>query len=236
MLLKSRRMTITNKLIADNTNHRSVASYLRRKRFDILLTMIQDFAGSVHILDIGGRLQYWEMMRALVKFEDRIHITLLNVDAKSINHPNHPNFSCVLGDGRAMPQYEKKQFDIVFSNSTIEHVGTRADQEKMAKEVRRVGLAYFIQTPNRYFPIEPHFVFPMFQFLPMILRVWLVQHFACGWYGRIDHKRDALREVSSIKLLSRRDLQNFFPEAKIFEERYCGMVKSFVAYYSPLCQ
>lgn len=215
------------KRFADNRSETSVATQLRRKRFQLLLRMLDEFHGPVRILDVGGRPQYWAMMLSDPQVAGRLHITLLNMET---NQADDPIFTAVVGDGRAMPQYEDQHFDIVFSNSTIEHVGTLADQKQMADEVRRVGKAYCIQTPNRYFPIEPHFLFPLFQFLPISVRAWLVNHFALGWYGVIRDKAAALREVSTIDLLSRWRLERLFPDASIYEEKYFGLVKSFVAF------
>ncbi|MBC8844888.1 class I SAM-dependent methyltransferase, partial [Escherichia coli] len=72
-----------------------------------------------------------------------------------------------------LSEIDDQQFDIVFSNSVIEHLYTWENQEKMAKEVLRVGKYHFIQTPNYWFPIEPHWVFPFFQFLPKSIRIRL---------------------------------------------------------------
>jgi ubiquinone/menaquinone biosynthesis C-methylase UbiE len=88
-----------------------------------------------------------------------VDITLLNPE---LSESAPSNFTAFVGDGRSMPQFEDHQFDIVFSNSTIEHVGSIDDQRAMAREIVRVGRKYYVQTPNRYFPIEPHFVFPFF--------------------------------------------------------------------------
>jgi hypothetical protein len=118
----------------------------------------------------------------------------------------------------------------VFSNSTIEHVGDFADQRRMAMEVRRIGRQYYVQTPNRHFPIEPHFMFPGFQFLPIWIRIWLLQHFTLGTHNKVPNRYDAEREVRSIRLMTRREVEALFPDATIFEERYYGLVKSFVAY------
>ena len=221
-----------HKHFADNTNKYSVATQLRNQRFQILLVMIKRLRGSVHILDIGGRPQYWEMMTAGLALDQRLHITLLNIEVQSVVDPN---FTSVVGDGRDMPQFTDKQFDIVFSNSTIEHVGNLKDQIQMANEVMRLGQQYYVQTPNRYFPIEPHFVFPLFQFLPIKLRVWLVQHYALGWYRRIRDQQEERREVKSIRLLSRKELISLFPGAEIYEERFYRLVKSFVA-HNPLVE
>jgi SAM-dependent methyltransferase len=212
---------------ADNTSEHSVATRLRRQRFQILLDMIESTPGSPSILDIGGRPQYWDMMLKDITLTKELHITLLNVETHTVARPN---FTALVGDGRAMPQFGNHQFDIVFSNSTIEHVGDFDDQRRMANEVQRVGRRYYIQTPNRYFPIEPHFVFPGFQFLPFSWRTWLVQHFKLGWYPQIPDRTEAAELVKSIRLLNRNEVAQLFPDAAIFEERIYGLIKSFVAY------
>ena len=50
------------KLFADNLREGAVATRLRRKRFELLLRIIDQFTGAVRILDVGGRLEYWKMM------------------------------------------------------------------------------------------------------------------------------------------------------------------------------
>jgi SAM-dependent methyltransferase len=213
--------------LADNTKEQSVATRLRRQRFQILLDMIRDSMGPVHILDIGGKVSYWDMMTANAALNVPLHVTLLNLEAPTVSRPN---FTAVAGDARSMPQFTDKQFDIVFSNSCIEHVGTFEDQKRMAGEVRRVGRRYYVQTPNRYFPIEPHYVFPLFQFLPIPWRASLVQHFNLGWSPRVPDRRRALAEVASIRLLTKAEFVRLFPEGQLFEEKFYGLVKSFVAY------
>jgi hypothetical protein len=214
---------------SDNSSEQSAATRLRRRRFQLLLEMVEDVPGVVNILDVGGRPRYWEMMMEGNSLSQRFNITLLNYAASHLA-TEHPNFTILVGDGRKMPQFADKQFDIVFSNSTIEHVGGFQDQAQMAKEVRRIGRQYYVQTPNRYFPIEPHFVFPFFQFLPIALRAWTVQRFDLNGYARASTWEDAVQKVSSIRLLTRTEMVQLFPEATIFEEKYYGLTKSFVAY------
>jgi hypothetical protein len=93
---------------------------------------------------------------------------------------------------------------------------------KMAREIQRVGKWYFIQTPNLYFPIEPHFVFPLFQFLPISWRVYLVRHFNLGWIRQEPDRERAEREVRSINLLSKTQLRSLFPDANVTAEMFFG--------------
>ncbi len=212
---------------ADNTNTRSVATRLRRERFRILLDLLEGFTPPVTLLDIGGDQRYWEMMLAGISLPVQPQVTLLNIQPEKVTLPG---FQAVTGDGRAMPQFSDRQFDIVFSNSTIEHVGSFEDQKRMAAEVTRIGKKYYVQTPNRFFPIEPHFVFPLFQFLPVLLRAWLLQHFRLGWIAKEPDPGLARKAVTAIRLLSRTEFCQLFPEAALFEERFYGLAKSFVAY------
>jgi hypothetical protein len=142
------------------------------------------------------------------------------------------------GKGNAAPddradrklQADDRSFDIVFSNSVIEHVGDHHDQLRMAEEVRRVGKRYFVQTPNKYFPIEPHFLFPFFQFLPLGLRVRLMQNFHLGWFPKTPERQKAREIVTGIRLLDRCEFRSLFPDATIYDEKVLGITKSFVAY------
>ena len=119
----------------------------------------------------------------------------------------------------------------MFSNSVIEHAGGAADRKRMADEVQRVGTGrYFVQTPNHYFPIEPHFLFPGFQFLPTAVRVFLLQHFNLGDHARILDAERARADVTSIQMLTVSELQALFPKARIWHERIFGLSKSLVAY------
>lgn len=110
----------------------------------------------VRVLDIGGTQAFWEI--GGLAEDQGIHLTLLNLTKES---STRLNFVSMLGDGRDLSAFEDGSFDVVFSNSVIEHLGQHEDQRRMAREIQRVGKRYFIQTPNKSFPIEPHFLFPL---------------------------------------------------------------------------
>jgi hypothetical protein len=210
---------------ANNRDPNSLASRLRAKRNEIFRSLIDGLRRPLEILDVGGTQTVWEAIR-LVDQPD-VHITILNLQREECSYKNVRN---VVGDARDMRHFHDCQFDIVYSNSVIEHVGSIDQMAKMASEVRRVGRRYFVQTPYRYFPIEPHFVFPLFQFLPFSIRTLMVQNFSLGWIAKQPDRERAADEVRSINLLSRRDLQFLFPEGRMMEERLLGLTKSLIVH------
>ena len=210
--------------LADNSDARSLATRLRRQRFQLFLSLLQRLKGHVEVLDIGGTQQFWDLM--LGDAVPDIRVTLLNTDHQPVSSKR---FISAAGDARSMPQFGDNSFDVVFSNSVIEHVGNYSDQRRMADEVRRVARRYFVQTPNKRFPLEPHFLFPFFQYLPLSARAWLVNKFDVGWYRRIPDAAAARAEVESIQLLTRNQFAGLFPDARIHEEKLGGLTKSFVA-------
>jgi len=214
--------------LIDYRQPKSLAGRLRQKRWEAFRSLAASVERPMKILDVGGLQVVWER----IGFADQpdIHITLLNL-VKVSN--DHWNMESVVGDACSMPQYHDGQFDIVYSNSVIEHVGGDKEIQSMANEIRRVAKRYYVQTPNRYFPVEPHFSFPMFQFMPIGLRATFVQHFPLGWFERISDRERAEELVRSINLLSKRQVQSLFPDAVIIDERFCGISKSLLAVKFP---
>jgi hypothetical protein len=213
------------KTLADNGNPTSLASRMRRKRFDRFVSLLDRLDGRVSILDVGGTAEFWTMMGFNT---DRIDLTLLNMTpAPDLSE----GMRSVVGDARDLRGFRDREFDVVFSNSVIEHVGSYADQRHMASEVRRVGRNYWIQTPNKYFPVEPHFLVPGFQFLPVSLRASFLARYNLGWYKRAKDYATALDEVTAVRLLTSRELRALFPEANLYRERFFGWTKSLVVHY-----
>jgi ubiquinone/menaquinone biosynthesis C-methylase UbiE len=136
----------------------------------------------------------------------------------------------VAGDATNLHMFADRSFDLVFSNSVIEHLFTWENQQKMAAEVQRVSKRFFIQTPNYWFPVEPHWVFPFFQYLPFPLRVFLTHNFSLGHIQKCLSKREAIEQVKEIRLLSLQEMKQLFPDASIYAEKFVGMNKSFIAY------
>lgn len=211
---------------ADNTVINSLAIKFRRRRFKKFLELIEKtekyLNRPLRILDVGGTESFWEMMNYS---NSQHHITLLNLTASTIKNPNINSVAC---DARNMKQFPDKYFDIVISNSVIEHVGSFADQKKVADEIKRVAQCYFIQTPSFFFPLEPHFLFPFFHWLPRRLRIWLIRNFSLGWFIKEKDKDKAAQLVDEIRLMKYSELKSLFPDAKIFREKFFGLTKSYI--------
>lgn len=216
-------MSFLDKL-ANNKNEASLSHKMRSKRFMFFLSLIKDLPRPLSILDIGGTEEFWKAMRF---HEEEIHITLLNLTEASISNPD---MQSVAGDATNLHMFADQSFDLVFSNSVIEHLFTWENQQKMAAEVQRVSNRFFIQTPNYWFPVEPHWVFPLFQYLPFPLRVFLTQNFSLGHIQKSLSKREAIEQVREIRLLSLREMKQLFPDANIYAEKFLGFDKSFIAY------
>jgi len=210
---------------ADFQRDNSLALRLRLKRIALFKELISPLPKPLTILDVGGTEIFWERMGFVG--DENVQITLLNL---SEIETHYPNFKSVAGDARNMHQFGDGEFDVVFSNSVIEHVGEYQDQKQMAKEVQRIGKRYFLQTPNFYFPFEPHFLFPFFQFFPLWLKVFLLRHFNLGWHAKIPDKGQAIKTANSVRLLKKRELKELFPGAIVHEEKFWGLTISFIVY------
>ena len=213
-----------------------MANRFRQARFAFFNKLYKELRAehpekTLRILDLGGTTSFWKQMG----FEDpNVEILVLNSsygEALRGYDEVDSRFRLIEGDACSLEEFTDDEFDIVFSNSVIEHVGSWENQQSMMREARRVGKRYFIQTPNYFFPVEPHFHFLGFQFLPYSIRVWLVQRFALGWYERASNVDEAKELVDSCQLLSFRNLKKLDREASIFCEKFFCLNKSFVMYH-----
>ena len=206
----------------------AISIYFRAKRFAFIKSLLDNLTKGgkkIKILDIGGTENYWNSMG--LNLGNNIEIVLLNLYKIEVKGAG---FSSIKGDACNLEAMADKSFDLVFSNSVIEHLFSIENQQKMASEVMRVGKNYYIQTPNKFFPIEPHWVFPFFQFLPFGLKVYLTKNFSLGHIPKAKNKQEAINLVNEVNLLSKKELENLFSESKLYIEKFMGFHKSYAAY------
>jgi hypothetical protein len=172
---------------------------------------------------VGGTNEFWENRGWAGR--DDVQIASLNLEAQA---QKHENIQSLAGDATDLRQFSDHSFDIVFSNSVIEHLFTLEQQRRMAAEVQRVGKSFWVQTPNFWFPMEPHFHIPGWQWMPLELRIAIIQRRRCGWRGPCSDPEKARALVSEVRLMSGRELRSMFPKAMIVPERFGGLVKSWI--------
>lgn len=212
--------------VNDYSNPNYIGSRFRKRRFRFFESKIKTFQRPITILDIGGTVRFWVDENYHLK---DVFITIVNIRPEE---STYANIRVIEGNACDLSQFKDKAFDVSFSNSLIEHLYTRENQVRMASEAMRVSRCFFVQTPNRYFPIEPHFRFPFFQFLPKSIQLFL-QTKTSLINGVRYNKQYAADIVNEIKLLSKSELIKLFPDSQLYTEYFLGMPKSFIAYSFP---
>jgi len=201
---------------------------LRRQRFQLVLALIDSISRqgrTTRILDLGGKPAYWSIVAKELEQRD-VHISLLNRELPA--DVLSDRYTALRGDACAV-EAEDLSYDLVHSNSVIEHVGSWSRQEEMAREVRRLAPAYFVQTPNMWFPYEPHFRSVGFHWLPEQARARMLMRRGYGYHSRQETLSGALRVLEHVRLLDGMQVRALFPDAEIRRERVFGLTKSLMA-------
>jgi hypothetical protein len=201
-------------------NDRSLSEHLRRRRWNLIQRQLPDLS-ALRVLDLGGTGWWWG--RAPIKPRHVTVITLWDADQ------THPGVTMIEGDAlRAAELVGDQKFDLVFSNSLLEHLGGHSARRRFAEVVAGLAPRYVIQTPYRYFPVEPHWMFPGFQFLPVGARAYIAPRWRLGHTYGWD-ERQATNEVMQTDLVSAAEMRDYFPDAEIVWERVGGVPKSMMA-------
>jgi hypothetical protein len=213
--------------LADPYTQGSFSNARRSRRFQAFAALVDGLArdgAPVRILDIGGTNSFWEQRGWAARSD--VRIVLVNLTAEP---QLHPNIEPRAGDATDLREFPDGAFDIVFSNSVIEHLETLARQAAMAAEVRRLAPAYWVQTPSFWFPVEPHFLTPAWHWLPVRVRVALLRRRRWGWTGPCPDGAEAERFVREVRLMRGGELRALLPEGTLVRERIGPLVKSYTA-------
>lgn len=204
-------------------NPLSFSNKMRTKRFQLFESLIADMPRPLRIIDMGGTPEFWQQ-RGWGERDD-VHITGVNIQPKITGTSN---FQPEFGDVTDLSQFADNSFDIAFSNSVIEHLGDIENQTKMACEMNRVASAIWLQTPNYWFPIEPHFHVIGWQWMPIWMRKAIIKKTSCGWRGPCPDEIEADEIVREVRLMTKSELMKLFPDHNFVAERFCGLVKSWI--------
>jgi predicted SAM-dependent methyltransferase len=213
--------------LASSDNPNSLGYKFRTKRLQEFEKMFfSRFSGleKIEILDVGGTSYFWKNSSLLS--HPGLRITLLNLYPVETSHPA---IHAVQGDATDMREFENGSFDLVFSNSVIEHLYTFELQQKMASEILRVGESYFIQTPNVYFPIEAHYALPFGQFYPKAFLHFMLTQTKFSRMRKWS-SAEASQYIAEIRLLNAQEMKALFPGASLLKEKVLGLTKSITAH------
>lgn len=234
--MKKVRLDCRVSLMISGIKHR-VAEASRRKRATLFHSALQP-EPTASLIDLGGGKG-----RHLAEFLPQMrNATIADFNPAALAHARTVyGFKTRLVDGSEILPFADQEFDIVFCSSVIEHVtGEKAaaverfkrdgaafrreawrHQVQFASELRRIGRRYFVQTPNRFFPVEVHSWIPLIGVLPTHWQ-WLVIRVFNRFWPRKDENPDWA-------LLSYREMVELFPDATIHRERFMGLTKSIIA-------
>jgi hypothetical protein len=179
----------------------------------------------IEVLDIGGTRSYWEAMSDLWSHLP-LKFTIVNLGQEA---SDDGAFSMRPGNACNLREYRDLQFDVVHSNSVIEHVGHWPEMKAMAAEVRRLASKYYVQTPNFWFPLEPHYRSVGFQWWPETVRAKMLCAKQRGFRAKAASIDAAMQDIQTVNLLSASQLKALFPDAEIARERVLGLTKSISA-------
>ena len=215
------------KLLVNHHKKNSFVNQFRQKRFELLKNGIEKLIQKdrFKIIDIGGDIQYWKNIGWQ---HPACKIHLLNLYESKVPENETYQFSSSVGNGLSL-EYKKGEVDLIFSNSVIEHVGSYQKQQIFANEVRRVSDKYIVQTPSIWFPLEPHSLIPLFQFLPHPIRALLIMTFNINYFPKAKTYKAAIKVSHSTLMFTHKRFKQLFPEAEIQVERFLGIPKSYTA-------
>jgi hypothetical protein len=174
------------------------------------------------VLDLGGDPSTW--LRGSVR-PRRVDI----VNIEKLEQPDADWIRVDNGDACALPpQIAANRYDLVFSNSVLEHVGGHERRVRFAESVHTMAPAHWVQTPYRYFPVEPHWVAPGMQYLPVRARAAFARRWPLA-HVKSANLHDALDGVLWTELVDRTQMRYYFPDSRIISERILGLTKSLIA-------
>jgi len=210
--------------LVDDGNSSSLAARARARRWEDLLQRFPELS-KMRVLDLGGRVSNWTAAPVCPA-----HVVILNIEDQP---DSFDRFAVINGDACEPPgELRSEYFDLVYSNSVMEHVGGHYRRLQFADTVHRSGSQHWIQTPYRYFPIEPHWIFPGMQFLPMSARSTISARWPLGWAHLPEPPEGKAAHIAlamEVELLSKTEMRQYFPDSTVTSERIAGFTKSLIA-------
>ena len=206
--------------LADPLNPRSLAGRARERRWQVLQQRFPTVS-SMRVLDLGGWLSSWRSVSGRPA-----EVVSLNLNEQE-DEPGSWG-RAVVGDACSPPDWLLgESFDLVYSNSLIEHVGGHQRCLALAEVVHAAAPHHWVQTPYRYFPVEPHWLCPGLQYLPVAARARVASSWPLGFMSSTE--ATSVEDVLAVSLLSITEMKHYFPRSEVIRDTWLGATKSIVA-------
>lgn len=196
---------------------------------------IFNITDNTKILDLGGGDGNLMISMGL----NRKNVFVADFDKEALAKASQSGLNIVQLDESGKIPCAKNDYDIIFSNSVIEHVTVDKDdvykittdkefraaawerQKYFASEIQAKCDKYYVQTPYKYFIIESHSWLPIIIVLvPRKVQIAMIRFFNKFWP----------KETSpDWNLLTVKEMKLLFPGAKIIKEKSLFMTKSIIA-------
>ena len=212
-------------------NKKSFSARARAKRVKLFADYLSRLKeNNLTVLDIGGTINFWKMNadfipQNLIKAIDVVNLPPSKQKSMEINGIELNMYE---GNALDLKTLRLNHYDIVHSNSVIEHVGNLKQQLIMANSVKKLGRFYWVQTPAKYFPIEPHFYVPFFSYLPLWVRTLLHKNFDLGFMRKEADWLKARIACEQTRLLTKSELRAIFSNYRIIDEKFSFLIKSHI--------
>ena len=195
--------------------------YFREKR---MLWFEEHFkvSDASRILDVGGGQYNWQFL------SHKPSIRVMNIVKPANWDDRLSQFQFEVGDGMDI-NYPDRSFDIVYSNSVIEHLGDWESQKLFAKEILRVGKSVYVQTPAKEFLVEPHLLTPFIHWLPLRWQARLLRNFSLWGVITRPSREYVDMFLFERRLLSFREFKELFKGCEIIHEKVSVFTKSHIA-------
>jgi hypothetical protein len=192
----------------------------RRRKLELFRKLMRP-QPTTRVLDVGGEVDP-ECDRVLqfidgYPWKDMLSVINLSADHVSEIKRCYPQVDARVADACNLP-WPDKHFDVIFSNAVIEHLYDFGRQRRMAQEIMRVGKAWFVTTPNRWYPFEFHLRLPLVTWLPFHGYRWVA---TLVGYDHVHRKYSfgIKPRQADLRLLSRPELRQCFPGSRIYSLR-----------------
>ncbi len=211
-----------------NRLFRVVSDRSRQRKLDLFFQIMRP-APHWRVLDLGGEApnEHQPHKQLLNSYPHRDRLVLVNLFYPNVKRAAEvlPGLTAVCGSGLQLP-FADKSFDVCYCNAVIEHLFSWDNQKLFAREIMRVAKSWFVTTPNRWFPFEPHMRLPFITWLP---QTW--QH-RLGYQFGYHHLRKRYKkgsDFSEVRLLGRRQMRNLFPGSQVIRNGVVGFTPTFIA-------